>query len=157
MLYADTGSFIVSASHRVIKNRDWLIIDPVHQALSEVYVIDKNDRIISFGDHQLEISCIDQHQNPSSNINEAWLDANQISFPIILRTWKKGDYFYPLGMKKKKKISKFLIDQKFSKTEKEKQFVVESNKKIIWVLGQRIDDRFKILPTTKNILKLKIK
>jgi len=157
MLHADTGSYIKSETHRVLKNRDWLIIDPIQEALSEVFLVGKDDASISFGSHLLEISSHDKCQSPSTSMNEAWLDAKRITFPLILRTWKKGDYFYPLGMKKKKKVAKFLIDQKLSKTEKEKQFVIESNKKIVWVIGKRIDDRFKILPTTKNILKLKLK
>lgn len=157
LLIADSGSYIESDTHRVLKNRDWLIIDPIQEVLSEVFLVEKDDASISFGSHQLEISLHENCQSPSSSMNEAWLDTKRISFPLVIRTWKKGDYFYPLGMKKKKKVSKFLIDQKLSKTEKEKQFVIESNKKIVWVVGKRIDDRFKILPTTKNIIKLKLK
>ncbi len=91
----------------------------------------------------------------SAAANEAWLDASKLEFPLLVRPWKNGDYFYPLGMKKKKKISKFLIDQKLSKTEKESQYVIESAKKIVWVVGRRIDERFKVLPHSKEILQLK--
>lgn len=152
---AHTGSFIQSPTHRVLKNRDWLLIDPLREISSKVYVIEIDKSSISVGDKTISISMHENSSMLSAAANEAWLDASKLEFPLLVRPWKNGDYFYPLGMKKKKKISKFLIDQKLSKTEKESQYVIESAKKIIWVVGRRIDDRFKVLPHSKEILRLK--
>ena len=151
---AHTGSSITSDQYRLLKNRNWFIIDPIDKKSSGIFVIEKDERKIFMGDQALEISEKAGSQI-SSDTNLAQLDASLIEFPLMLRPWKKGDYFYPLGMKKKKKVSRFLTDLKLSLIDKEEQYVVESNKKIIWVVGKRIDDRFKITPSTKSTLELK--
>jgi tRNA(Ile)-lysidine synthase len=93
-------------------------------------------------------------EKPFGSKDMAMLDLKDMVFPLLLRKWKQGDYFYPMGMRGKKKLSKFFIDQKMSLTDKEKIWVIESNKKIIWIIGHRIDDRFKITHKTKEILSI---
>ncbi len=152
---AGNGSHIVSASHRIIKNRNWLIIAPLETEVAQNILVEKGEKKIVFenGELHIEEQQTTNYQPQTTNAI-ASLDAAAIKFPLLLRKWKQGDYFYPLGMQKKKKLSKFFIDQKLSKTEKEKVWVIEMDKKIIWVIGYRIDDRFKITPSTKTVLKL---
>ncbi|HET6766357.1 MAG TPA: tRNA lysidine(34) synthetase TilS [Chitinophagaceae bacterium] len=154
---SDSGKFIDSpASHyRIIRHRHWFIISSVQSAASAIIIIDEKDDTIVFREGRLVMEKA-QNTNPNFQSGEsvALLDAKEISFPLILRKWTAGDYFYPLGMKKKKKLSRFFIDQKFSKTEKEKAWVIEMNKKIIWVVGQRIDERFKLTEKTKSVIRL---
>ena len=93
---------------------------------------------------------------PNSDPAYAYIDMRHIKFPLILRKWKSGDYFYPLGMQKKKKVAKFLTDIKLSRIQKENQWVIESNKKILWVVGWRIDDRVKVVEDTKQVMIVKL-
>lgn len=157
LLKSDSGKYVQSSTHRLLKNRSWLIISPNNTNLSENILIEENDTSIEFINGKLSFQKIvtDNSQlTPDRYI--AMLDADEIIFPLLLRKWKQGDYFYPLGMSKKKKLSRFFIDQKLSLTEKENIWLLEMNKKIIWVVGQRIDDRFKITAKTKNILKVSL-
>ncbi len=88
----------------------------------------------------------------------AYIDKGKLIFPLVIRPWKQGDYFYPFGMKlKKKKLKKFFTDEKVPLHEKENIWVIESNKKIVWVAGYRLDERFKVTDKTKEVLKLHLK
>jgi tRNA(Ile)-lysidine synthase len=82
----------------------------------------------------------------------ACIDLEKVSFPLIIREWRAGDYFYPFGMKQKKKLSDYLTDRKFSRFDKEKLRVMESAGKIVWLIGEKIDNRFRITEFTENIL-----
>jgi tRNA(Ile)-lysidine synthase len=153
LLSSESGKYVQSATHRIIKNRKWLIIAPAQSGQSRIIVIEDDDSRVPYEHGELAISklAIESWKLTNSNLI-ASLDAREIRFPLILRKWKQGDYFYPLGMKKKKKVARFLIDQKLSLTDKEKVWVLEMNKKIVWVIGRRIDDRFKITPHTTHVL-----
>jgi tRNA(Ile)-lysidine synthase len=157
LLKSETGKYISSTTHRIIKNRNWLIIAPNKTTEAENIFIEKNDRQIEFqqGKINIELLPTTNHQPPTTNLI-AQLNASEIKFPLLLRKWKPGDYFYTLGMQKKKKLSRFFIDQKLSLTQKEKTWVIEMDKKITWVIGLRIDDRFKITSNTKSILQINV-
>ena len=121
----------------------------------ELILIEDDQEEVSFAEGNLHIKFSnDKKIQLTKDETIAQLDAKRILFPLVLRRWKAGDYFYPLGMTKKKKLSRFFIDQKVPKNLKEKVWVVESNKKIIWVVGMRIDERFKISDKTKQTLRI---
>jgi tRNA(Ile)-lysidine synthase len=151
------GKYITSSSHRIIKNRRWLIIAPLENQAPSHIPIEAADSRMDYSEGQIQIEKIDLSETDLIPKDPfiAWLDADKIQFPLILRRWKNGDYFYPLGMKKKKKLARFFIDQKLSKTSKEKIWVIVMDSQIIWVVGQRIDNRFCIGPSTKNALLIK--
>ena len=125
----------------------------MNTGISENILIDESDTKILFPHGSLKISFQNSvdHIDPSALV--ACIDAGYVTFPLLLRKWKQGDYFYPLGMAKKKKLSRFFIDQKMSVAEKERTWVIEMDKKIVWVVGKRIDNRFKVTPKTEKILK----
>ena len=157
LLKSGSGKYIRSSSHRIIKNRNWLIISPNETMEARNILIEEGEENVQYaiGNLQIKMLPVANYQLPVAN-SVAMLDADEIKFPLLLRKWKPGDYFYPLGMKKKKKLSRFFIDRKLSLTQKERTWVIEMDKKIIWVVGHRIDDRFKITGKTKNILQISL-
>ncbi|HMU47767.1 MAG TPA: tRNA lysidine(34) synthetase TilS, partial [Chitinophagaceae bacterium] len=149
---SESGRYILSPSgnYRIIKHRHWFIISPVNTGQSENIIIEEADREIVFAAGKLFVEKTNS-LNPDTNNKVACMDSGKISYPLLLRKWKTGDYFYPLGMKKKKKLARFFIDLKLPVTEKEKIWVLESDQKIIWVIGYRIDERCRITDATKEV------
>ncbi len=149
---ADNASTIQSAAFRIIKNRAWMIIAPIASEL-ESHIIIKEPGKYSFSNGSIEIKQVSNSSVKSAEGIE-FLDASKISFPLLLRKYKTGDYFYPLGMTKKKKLAKFFIDAKLSKTQKESVWVLEMNQTIIAVIGHRIDNRFKYSEKSTSLLQI---
>ncbi|HTM93934.1 MAG TPA: tRNA lysidine(34) synthetase TilS [Flavisolibacter sp.] len=151
---ADSGKFIGNEKYQIIKHRNWFIIAP-RAEIAETIAIEEGMENICFGGGKLELKTISKEKfQLQKKETIAQLDAKHIEYPLILRKWKQGDYFYPLGMRKKKKLARFFIDKRLPKNQKENIWVLESNKKIVWIVGMRIDDRFKVTESTKKILKL---
>ncbi len=164
LLKSESGKYVSSSTHKILKNRNWLIIAPHNTLAAGHILINENDAEIDFELGKLMIKKVGGKpaKIPSSNLIAA-LDAKGIKYPLLLRKWKKGDYFYPLGMPNlpagrqgKKKLSKFFIDQKMSLTDKEKIWVIESDRRILWIVGERIDDRFKIKDKTEDFLSIEL-
>lgn len=155
---SESGHFIISpgGKYRIIKHRHWFIISPAEQANPATIVIGKGEKIIRFDAGVLSIKETTESKPETGDENQVTLDGRLLTFPWLMRKWKTGDYFYPLGMKKKKKIARFLIDLKLSRTEKEKVWVLESSGRICWVIGYRIDERFKLTGNTQQAFILRV-
>jgi tRNA(Ile)-lysidine synthase len=156
LLTAESGRYISSASHRVIRNRDFLIITTLPAETADLIIVDAAPCIINTGKYNFSFSIHDKPKAIPSNKDEAYIDLDTIQFPLILRKWRIGDHFYPLGMNmKKKKVSRLLVDEKIPLHEKEDIRILECNKRIAWVSGIRIDERFKLKDRTTKVLVIK--
>lgn len=153
LLTAGSGKYIFSKSHRIIKDRKWVIIAPLKDVDSHFFIIEESAQVTHTGSGRLIQTPVETFK-PSSNRFSQIVDASQITFPLIFRKWKLGDYFYPLGMKHKKKLSRFFIDQKLPVHEKEDIWVLESGKRIVWVVGWRIDERFAVRSENNPLLEI---
>jgi len=155
LLYAHNGAVLISPTHRLIKNRNWMILAPLETSTNtSVVVVDQNDTSVHYPGGVLVLQSSAAMVPEASDSNTCMLYAAALQFPLILRPAATGDYFYPLGMQKKKKLSKFFIDLKLSKTAKEKVWVLVSDNRIAWVIGYRIDNRFKLTPASSAAVKL---
>jgi tRNA(Ile)-lysidine synthase len=154
----NTGGQIITDTHRIIKNRREIIVSDEAYIKETSYTITDTDAFCSYPgiSSARKVKISDTYEIPSDP-HIACLDLQKISFPALIRKWKPGDYFYPLGMKQKKKLSDYFIDNKYSRFDKETIFILESDGKIVWLIGDRIDDRFKITSSTKKGLLLKLK
>lgn len=154
---ASSGKWIASATHRVLRDRAWLLVEPVDANEQTVHVVDAPISRVTVNGNELLFNPLPNNAIPDTDPHHAWIDAADLHFPLLVRPWKQGDYFYPLGMKRKKKISRFLTDLKLSAYDKEQQYVVESAKRIVWVVGKRIDNRFRVSDATQHIILIQLR
>lgn len=156
LLNAESGHYVSSATHRVIRNRDFLIITTVPAEATDFIVVEGAPCTIDTGKYHYSFSIKDKPKVIPVSKNEAWLELDMVEFPILLRKWQTGDYFYPFGMNmKKKKVGRLMIDEKIPLHEKEDIRILECSKRIAWVSGIRIDERFKIKNSTDKVLVVK--
>jgi tRNA(Ile)-lysidine synthase len=154
----NTGGQIITGTHRIIKNRKEIIVSAEEIANETFYTIKNISAFCIFpGISSARYVTISQTFEIPSDPHMACIDSEKVSFPMIIRKWKAGDYFYPLGMRQKKKLSDYFIDKKYSRFNKEDVSILESGGKIVWIIGDRIDDRFKITGSTKKGLLIKSK
>ena len=125
------------------------------EIVPQVYVIDQRDGVSWCGEWSISnfekpIQAFTKQADP----NEIFLDADLVEFPLTIRPWKPGDTFHPLGLRGKKKISDFLIDEKVPLIDKKSVVLLESAGKVCWVVNHRLDERFKVTAKTTRLLKI---
>lgn len=160
LLVSQSGKKIFSKTHRLLKNREYLVLSEIspNQFDAPTLEIQDADSMITYQGSSLTMETIKLNGSSfkmkfDDSPNNACFDKELLTFPLSVRKWKKGDYFYPIGMIGKKKLSKFFKDEKYSLLDKENIWLLCSGTDIIWIIGKRMDNRFKISNKTKTILK----
>ena len=150
-----SGKQFLSATHRLVRDRESLILTPLLSENQRQFYLDENVEKMTHP-VSLKISVVqnDDHFKMSKSPLIAYIDHDRIHFPLLIRKWQSGDYFKPLGMSGLKKVSDFFIDMKFSLPEKQNSWILANGEQLVWIIGHRLDDRFKITSDTKVILKI---
>lgn len=152
---SQSGKQVFSAEFRLLKDRDFLILSPLHTIdEQEEYHIDSLQNQINI---PLNLSFSKVTDISIGSNTTIFVDEDALQFPLVLRHWKEGDSFQPFGMNgKSKKVSKLFKDEKLSLIDKENVWLLCSGTEIVWIIGMRQDDRFRITNTTKNLLKIQL-
>ena len=153
LLLGQTGKQLFSANYRLIKDRAHLLIQKrtKNETASEVIMINDSESTIKTP-IRLQIEEVTSITDTGKNV--LYVEKQMLKFPLIVRKWQNGDYFYPFGMKGKKKLSKYFKDEKYSLIDKENQWLLCSENDIVWIIGKRSDNRYKLIKPTKTIIKL---
>lgn len=155
LLDAQSGKQVFSNTHRLLKDRTFLLLTEItSESYKPIKILNLDNKIETpFG--ALIFNKIDSIVENLSNT--VYVDKDKLNFPLTIRKWEEGDVFYPLGMIGKKKLSKYFKDEKISLFDKENVWVLCSGKDIVWVINRRADNRFKVTGATKHILKIELK
>ncbi len=151
LLAATSGKQIYSKTHSLLKDRTHLILSKRTTEVIQVFQVSETG---TCDDAPVQLVLESVISLDSAPRNVIYVDKEKLKFPLQLRKWEKGDYFYPFGGTGKKKLSKFFKDERMHLKSKAKQWLLCSGNAIVWVVGRRPDDRFKVDPTTQNIIKI---
>lgn len=150
-----SGKQVFAPQFRLLKDRDYLILSPLKLATDkQEFLIESVDSKVNFPLNMLFSNVAEISATSNSTI---FVDQNKLKFPLVLRRWNEGDVFQPFGMGgKSKMVSKLFKDEKLSLIEKENVWLLCSESQVVWIVGIRQDERFKIDSKTKKILKIAI-
>ena len=152
LVEAQSGKQVFSETHILLKDREKLILSERNEInKSEVFIIESIESKVNIPLKLRFCKAVNIFETVSNCI---FVDESKIKFPLTIRKWQEGDYFYPSGMNGKKKLSKYFKDEKYSLLDKENQWLLCSEDQIIWVIGKRADDRFINKETTQNSIKI---
>ena len=155
-LATEPGKRFFSGTHRLVIDRNKLIINIITEESSPLFYISDDEKEITQPLHLR----LERHPAKDFTIIRdtavACLEARLLEFPLVIRKWIPGEYFQPLGMKGFKKISDFFVDEKLSLPEKEQTWILYSGNKVVWIIGYRIDHRFRITAETKEVRVIRI-
>jgi len=155
LLDAQPGKQVLSGQWRLIKDRDFLLLNEINQDEDKSIKIQTTDKQVTTQNGTLVFKAVEAISETSKT--SVYVDKGLLQFPLTLRKYQEGDVFYPLGMNGKKKLSKYFKDEKFSLLDKENTWLLCSDDAIVWVVGKRPDNRFKVTENTNNILKIELK
>ncbi len=151
---SQSGSRFMSVTHIAVIDRENIIISPKEAEFHDVLIEEGQDKA-ALGPWVLSLR-VEKRSVISEDPARASLDYSRLRFPLLWRRWKPGDAFVPLGMKRTKKVSDFLIDERIPVSDKNRVTVLASADEIVWLAGYRVDDRFKVTRETEMVLALKL-
>ncbi|MEM1405872.1 MAG: tRNA lysidine(34) synthetase TilS [Bacteroidota bacterium] len=152
-LQGESGKLFFSSAYKLNVDRDQIIISPIPDQFSTIEIESGNAEVGN--EHiALRLTVLPASAGIKALTDQASLDMDKLIFPLTLRKWREGDFFYPLGMRGKKKISDYMIDSKIPLNLKGRVGVLESAGNIVWLVGHRIDGRFKVTDRTKTICRI---
>ena len=152
ILESEVGKKVLSKQYVLHKDRNHLVLTTREQVVdSRVYYIDAKQQscTIPIKLNFTKVAQVGEHEPHS-----LYVDAAKLTYPLKVRAWRLDDVFHPFGMKGKKKLTKFFKDEKLSLLSKNSVWVLESGDEIVWVIGLRPDDRYKVTSATKEVLKI---
>lgn len=156
-LISQPGKIFYSETHKLVRDRESFILKERNNISVESFTIRQEDSSISY---PLKIN-VDTIKKDASfeiekNSNILYVDKGKVQYPLTIRRWRQGDWFIPFGMKGKKKVSDYFTDQKYSLFDKEEAWLLCSGDDIVWIMGKRSDDRFKVDKSTFEVLKIQL-